>query len=279
MSVELSRLGVEIPESFDAELATALDEIGQRWPDGPEPAAGFAAFLAPRMRPGLPLVDLYLAWWCSTGDAAAIAAFESTYERDLQIATARFADLPADELRQRLRIKLFVGSERAEPKINTYSGRGALRGWLRVIAVRTFVDIIRATRIERYEQELDETELLGITDPRELMIDGEVVRAVKSAFAAAVAGLRPRERVFLRHAYVERNTLDEIAALYSVHRATVARTLASARKHLIDHTRSGVIARAGIADEQLDGVIRALDSRVELSLSRVLAPAASGESL
>jgi RNA polymerase sigma-70 factor (ECF subfamily) len=69
---------------------------------------------------------------------------------------------------------------------------------------------------------------------------------------------------------VDQLTLDQIAATYQVHRATVARTLASAREQLLSGTRAGVIAILGIAPDELASAIKELDSRIELSLSRVL---------
>jgi RNA polymerase sigma-70 factor (ECF subfamily) len=267
---ELRSRVAELPDGLDAHLAEELPAIRARWPHGPAPGAGFAEFLAARISPRPRTADLYLAWWCSSGDAAGIAAFEALFDDDLRHATAGFRDLAADELRQLLRIKLFVGTPGAPPKIRDYAGRGSLQGWLRVTAVRTFVDVVRATRSQRYERELDEAELLGLADPQGKSIGSELGAAVKKAFAEAVARLAPRQRVFLRHAYVDHHTLDQIATHYAIHRATVARTLAAAREQLIADTRAGVAAAVGVAGDELSSVIRALESHVELSLSRVL---------
>jgi RNA polymerase sigma-70 factor (ECF subfamily) len=248
----------------DAQLAASR----ARWPQGPEPDAALADLVAARPQRA---EDLYLAWWCATADAAAIAAFEAAFDDDLRAITARFKELPADELRQHLRIKLFVGTPDTAPKIRDYSGSGSLKSWLRVTAVRSFIDLVRATRAHRYEQELDESDLLGLTTPHHSAIRSELAAAVKAAFAAAVAKLAPRQRVFLRHAYVDHHTLDQIASHYSVHRTTVARTLAAAREQLIAETRAALMNAIGIENEELTSVIRMLDSRIDLSLSRVLA--------
>src|SRR5207237_1228509 len=130
----------------------------------------------------------------------------------------RFHRLPPDELRQQLRIKLFVGSDKTRPRIHDYSGFGFLQNWLRVTAARSFVDAARADRGRRYEEELDEGELLGLApptgDPRDDQQRAQLSAAIKHAFATAVAALLPRERTFLRHASVDRLTLDQIAATY-----------------------------------------------------------------
>lgn len=260
----------DLPEGFAAEVTTQLAAARARWPQGPEPDEGFVDLLLTRIVAQPRIEDLYLAWWCGTGAPSAIAAFEAAYAEDLRALTARFRDLQPDELRQQLRIKLFVGTEDTPPKIRDYSGTGLLKSWLRVTAVRCFIDIQRAAKSQRFEQELDETELLGIADPQGSSIRAELSSAVKTAFADAVARLLPRQRVFLRHAYVDRHTLDQIAAHYSVHRATVARTLASARTQLIAETRARVASAVGVDHEELQSVVRMLDSHIDLSLSRVL---------
>jgi RNA polymerase sigma-70 factor, ECF subfamily len=257
-----------VPSDVDAQLAAAR----ARWPSGPEPDATFDALVAARAVAPQRVEDLYLAWWCSTGDAAAITAFEAAFDDDLRAITARFKELPADELRQHLRIKLFVGTPKSPPKIRDYAGSGSLKSWLRVTAVRSFVDLVRSTRAHRSEQELDEADLLGLATPSHPALRSELATAVKAAFAAAVGKLASRERVFLRHAYIDRHTLDQIASHYSVHRTTVARTLAAAREQLFAGTRAGLVAALGIDHEELTSVIRMLDSRIDLSLSRVLAP-------
>lgn len=260
-----------------AHLAAGLAAVSSRWPNAPAPTAAFAEHVADRLaRDGDPaaaanrlhIEDLFLAWWSGTGAPHGIEAFEAAYGPELGRIAARFPAVPADELRQQLRIKLFVGER---PRIHEYSGLGMLISWLRVTAVRSFVDVARSLRSTRYADELDEDELLGLPhagDKRALR--PELGAALKRAFADAVAGLAPRQRTFLRHAYVDRLTLDQIASTYSIHRATVARTLASAREQLIEQTRAGLLAAIGVPPSELASVIGTLENRLELSLSRIL---------
>ena len=284
----LAQVLAALPAEAHAELAARIDvglaAIKERWPDAPEPGAGFAAHLTERIArqaepaaaaPRLRVDDLFLAWWAGSGDARGVAAFEAAFEDDLRRLVLRFHRLPADELRQRLRIKLFVGADGDAPHVYGYSGFGFLQNWVRVTAARAFVDVARADAARAaIEDELDERELFGAPapggDPRDQHQRAELGAAVKRAFAGAVAALAPRERTFLRHAMVDHLTLDQIAATYQVHRATVARTLAAAREGLLAGTRAGVIAILGIAPDELASAIQALDSRLELSLSRVL---------
>jgi RNA polymerase sigma-70 factor, ECF subfamily len=280
-------LGDRYPDAADAALAGRLDvgfaAVRARWPHAPPVRDELADYLAFRLARQadvaeavrrLPVEDMFLAWWAGTGDNAGIAAFEALFADDVERLLARFPKLPADDLRQRLRIKLFVGTGSAPPKIRDYTGAGALHGWLRVTATRAFVDAVRADLRPRYEADLDELKVLGLAAPGGTAQDqqqrAELSAAIKRAFADAVSRLAPRERTFLRHATIDGLTLDQIAATYQVHRATVARTLKGARERLLAETRAGVIARLGIDPEQLNSTLAMLDSNIDLSLSAVL---------
>jgi RNA polymerase sigma-70 factor (ECF subfamily) len=261
-----------------AMLTPGLAAIAARWPAA-EPTTAFAAHVADRLAEQrdpvgaaarLRLDDLYLAWWAGTGAAAGLAAFDATYRGELDRIASRFRDLPRDELAQQLRIRLFVGDEAA---IREYAGVGTLLSWLRVVATRFFIDIQRASRPRGQHEELDDIELLGL--PMTDGVDGSELGAqlratLKRAFEDAVKKLEPRQRAFLRHAYLGRITLDQIAALYSVHRTTVARVLASARAQLIEHTRAAIVAEIGVSASDLARDLGTLNRRLELSLSRIL---------
>lgn len=273
-------------------LARELAEAHARWPEATINDHAFATALAQRVAtqrdvaaaaPRLRVEDLFLAQWCASGDPRAIAAFERTYAADLDTLVGRFRRLPVteDELRQALRIKLFVGGEGRAPRIGDYSGFGFLQNWVRVTALRALVDIARSERARRLEELLADDDLIGVAAPGDVAgayAREHYGREIKQAFARAVAGLAPRQRNFLRHAHVDQLTLDQIAALYGIHRATVARTLAQARAELVTSTRRELGRVLGIPDEQLDSVVRAADSRIDLSLSRVLrAPELAGD--
>jgi RNA polymerase sigma-70 factor (ECF subfamily) len=261
-----------------AALAPGLAAIAARWPDATlttEFAQHIADRLAQQRDPQgalarVRLDDLYLAWWAGTGAAGGLAAFEAGHGGELDRIASRFRDLPRDELAQQLRIRLFVGDEAA---IRDYAGQGTLLSWLRVVATRFFIDVQRASRPRDRPEQLDDIELLGLP-----MVDGvgeselgaELRATLKRAFEDAVGELEPRQRTFLRHAYLARLTLDQIADLYSIHRATVARVLAAARAQLIERTRAAIRSRIGVSPSDLARDLGTLDRRLELSLSRIL---------
>lgn len=265
-------------------VAADLAAARRRWPEAAVTDDGFTAALATRLAAQadpvsalahLRVDDLFLAQWCATGDTRAIAAFERVHRGELDAVFGRFKKLAAsdDEMRQALRIKLFVGAAGKTPRIADYSGFGFLQNWVRVTALRSLVDLARSERARKLEELFADDDMLALAandsiDSR--YTRDQINRAIKQAFARAISALAPRQRNFLRHAHVDALTLDQIAALYGIHRATVARTLAQARETMMTQTRRELAAELGLADEQLESIVRAADSRIDLSLSRVL---------
>jgi hypothetical protein len=103
-------------------LTRAVEErLAAAWPKLKVDRAAFAEFLASKRADGfdeasLAIEDLYLAFGCSCGDRAALAAFEREMKRDLEAAFARMRLPPArrDDARQELWEKLFIAKPRPE---------------------------------------------------------------------------------------------------------------------------------------------------------------------
>lgn len=252
--------------------ATVTDEafvraLAERLGQQKDPAAALARLRAE---------DFLLAQWCASGEPRAIATFEQVHRGDIDAVLARFRRLQItrDELAQTLRIKLFVATPGRAARIADYSGFGFLQNWLRVTALRALVDVARGERARKLEELLADDDMVGLPelgpDLSARVSREQVNRAIKQALAHAVSALAPRQRNFLRHAHVDQLTLDQIAATYSVHRATVARTLAQAREELVKTTRRELATILGVTSESLDSVVRAADSKIDLSLSRIL---------
>jgi len=95
----------------------------------------------------------------------------------------------------------------------------------------------------------------------------------KTAFEEAVRRLSPREHTLLRLHLVRQHSIDHIGAVYGVHRATAARWIEAAKRSLRSET-SGILAeRFDLRGPELERVISLIESRIELSIDRLLATA------
>jgi RNA polymerase sigma-70 factor (ECF subfamily) len=221
--------------------------------------------------------DLTLADACLRQLPAALAAFEAEHGSDLLAALAA-AGIDADaraEALQRLRLRLLVHEDGA-PRLASYAGRGPLRTWLRVAALREALMLVRSARRRAAHEVVDEDALLGhavVADDPELMLLQDRCRgALQAAFAVAVAGLGSRERTLLRLALRDRLGIDQIGALYRVHRSTAARWLQAIRERLSAATRAELAAKYALADAEVESMIRAIGSRIDLSLGSLPTP-------
>src|SRR5262249_21602133 len=144
------------------------------------------------------VADVYLAWACAHGDAAALAAFEERHGKDM-VAFAGRAGLPpafVDDVVQDVRRALFVANGDEPPRIGQVAGRGDLRGWLRVTTVRQAVLTSKRLRARR---ELPDAEPLEKLAAPVVDLDSELTRVrareeFRAAFAEALAALSDRER-------------------------------------------------------------------------------------
>lgn len=220
----------------------------------------------------LHLEDLYLAYACACGKPQALQAFEREVRPELA-AALHSLKVPAerhDDLRQELWQKLCVSGER--PKILEYSGRGALRYWFRVTAMRLLIDD-RRRRLpeERRSADRDLTDLAGpAADPEIEYLKQLYSREFQDAFRGAVQALSPSVRNTLRCYYLERMTIDQIALAFGVHRATAARRVVRAREELLAETRRRLSEQLSLDTAELDSILRLIASRLHVTLSGLL---------
>jgi RNA polymerase sigma-70 factor (ECF subfamily) len=216
--------------------------------------------------------DLLLAHAATRGHAVAVARLEREPMSSARAALGRILDAAEiDDALQALREKLLTSRDGAAPKLAEYAGRGSLAGWLKVVAVRLALSRRRGARHQ--ETPADDEAMLDLPAP--LQPELELFRAryrgeFKAAFQSAFQQLEARERNLLRLQFVDDLTVDQIGAIYRVHRATAARWVAHAREALFDRTRRHLSTRLGLAPSQLTSILDLVRSHVDVSLLRLL---------
>jgi RNA polymerase sigma-70 factor (ECF subfamily) len=268
------------PERADLEeaLASAASRARAAWKDVDAGAERFAEFLGGRV-PAAELdtarvADLWAACACGTGNGRAIAEVEARYFPDVDAALGKMG-LSADrigEVKQGLRRLLFVGDPdvQVRPRITEYRGTGDLRAWLRVTAMRAALKLLRK---ENRETPTDDAllEARAQQDDPELAYMKAAYRAsFKVAFQEALESLLPRERTLLKQQIVDGLGIDELGALYQVHRATAARWVQSAREKLLLRTRRTFMLNARISSDECESIMRMVRSQLDMSLQRRL---------
>jgi RNA polymerase sigma-70 factor len=260
---------------IEAAVQAALARGRVAWPELVVDEDRFVSILVEAARNAgigeLAIEDLYLAQACATGSAEALQAFELTCGTGW-IASLRQMNLAPDvidEVVQHVRTKLFVADD-GPPKIATYSGRASLRSWVRTVATRAALDRMRTERSAGDDQTFERIADVQV-DPVLELLRTKYECELKAAFEAALATLDVRERNLLRHYFIDDLTHEQVGALYSVNKTTAYRWLEAARTKLSKRTRAEFQQRVTILPTEVDSMLRALQSHVDLSLRRVLA--------
>lgn len=260
-----------------------LDAARAAWPglriDGP----ALVEFIAQRLvGPDLaaalasaPAADLVLAAACMVQEPTAHAAFDAVLaEVDAAGASTRSpADL-VEDVKQVLRVQLLVAKGDKLPGIAGYRGKGPLRGWVRITATRELIRHQRKlAREQPSERPLNEAidEALGDAgDPLLSQLKVEYRTEFAASLREAIADLDAEARTLLRQQIVDQLSIDEIGAAFGVHRATAARWLLRARGSLVVATRSRMAARLKVPVDEIDSVIRLVQSQLDASVVRYL---------
>lgn len=243
------------------------------WRDFDCPRDRFADYLRDRQSgPGATdrIADLWLAFACLQGCDRAVQVLEREHIAKLSPHLAKMGlarDQIAEAL-QRIRCEVLLPTATQPPLLTRYQGRGTLAAFLRAVATRIAFRLMRDGRRAPAVREADELDALGAA------VGGEGSRqAYAEVFSrglrTALTGLDPRDRTLLRQVFVDRLSIDGVAALHQVHRATAARGIQRAKDALRSATYEQVSAALGVAVGELDSVARWVQSQVELSLHRL----------
>ena len=178
----------------------------------------------------------------------------------------------ADDVKGHLRRVLFTAEPGRGAGLADFTGRGDLRGYVRVIATR---ELIRALERGRREVAVADDAVFDRFAPAndaELSFVRRVTRdQVAGALRDALGRLESHDRALLRYHLVDTWSIDRIAQVYGIHRATAARRLTAARERLGLLMRGELIAKLAVGADEVDSIVRLVQSKVEVSFERLLA--------
>jgi len=255
------------------ELAHILAQVAQKYlePGSPLPAPEFCR--------SLKLPELVLARACAAGNERAWEVFmsryrEKLYEVGLQITRE---DSAARDLSDSLYAELYGTTTRdgvRVSKLNFYTGRGSLEGWLRTVMAQEHVNRYRR---QKRNLSLDEETGEGTqfaapeTEPAN-PLDPRLEAATDEAFTVLPA----EDQFILAAYYLDDRTLVEIAHMLSVHESTISRKLDKLAKALRKQILAG-LGRRGMSRRQAEEAMEADVRDFTLNLRDRLAQESPGE--
>jgi RNA polymerase sigma-70 factor, ECF subfamily len=273
----------ELSERVDDALSAMVRKGEASWPGLSLPPASFVEYLTDRLAPDRTILedlealrapDLYLACACARGDEHAISAFEREYlsAMDDVLERIRISGAAIDEAKQIVRHRLFIAEAGKLPHIVEYAGRGDLKRWVRVAAVR---EAFRVTRQTRVALGSGDAMLEAIAAPGHDLELGFMKRTYGQAFEIAlrqaVDSLPARDRNLLRYYFAKGLSIDKLGVLYRIHRATAARQVQKVSAELVTRTRDQLVANLGIAGADVSSVLRLVQSDIGQTLIGILA--------
>lgn len=279
----LSLLGrADDPGPLDEALTVGWLAARATWPQVPLDEDRFLASLAERLtaeaQPAaavalLEVPDLYLCCACTAGVPQALDALEEHCVAPLARTLLRLGLTEAEgqDALQQTRQALLMGTDQAPPALSRYGGRGPLRAFVRVIAVRAARKLRERGRGEVAGDEPLLDALPGQQDDPEVShLKRSYQEEFRAAFRDAVAGLTSEDRLLLRQHLVDGLGIDHLAGLHGVHRATAARWLARARDGLARDTRRRFLLRVPIDQAGYQSILRLIQSQLDLSVRGLL---------
>jgi RNA polymerase sigma-70 factor (ECF subfamily) len=229
----------DIPESLAAQLHR---EAGaERFGLTPEAFAGVlqevaSKYLPPTADPSevtdflthLRVEELALARACALGSETAWEIFLVRYREKLFNAAHSIVqgDANARELADSLYADLYgtrSSDGRRISKLNSFTGRGSLEGWLRAVLAQEYVNRFRREQrlVSLEEQSEAGVQFEAVAPDPTHAIDARLREATDQALGALAA----EDKFILANYYLDGRRLAEIARLLGVHESTISRKL------------------------------------------------------
>jgi RNA polymerase sigma-70 factor (ECF subfamily) len=250
----------------DDDVGAAIERARAAWPDFTVDEARFAERLAAATEPAsaLEVSDMYLVFACATGDVAALATLDRVYFAQLRGPLAKMGldNSGIDDTLQAMHEELLAAKD---PKILGYAGRGPLRAWLRSVAARTGLRLIKKT--PRHD-ELDDRAHAPVAGDLELAYMKKTYGDVfQRAFRAALDGLDAADRLLLKQRFRHRMNVEELGELHAVHASTISRRVDAARERLVKATRAAMMRELEVGRADVSSILRMIESELDITLS------------
>lgn len=222
----------------------------------------------------LKVEELALARACAMGRDRAWEVFLTRYREKLyeiagyiarEAATAReladsiYADLYGTVIRDGQRVS----------KLNFYTGRGSLEGWLRTVLAQEFINRYRRQKkLVSLEEESEEGVQFASPEP---VAQSTIDRRVDEATDRVLESLPAEDRFLLSAYFLDQRTLADIGRTLGVHESTISRKLDKLAKSLRKQILATLV-RLGMsrrqAQEALETDVRDLRVNIRARLAQ-----------
>jgi RNA polymerase sigma-70 factor (ECF subfamily) len=283
------RPGATVPLDLELRLRSIAGRALAAWPGLPIDAGRLTSRIARAIGDDaeaglaeLHVEDFALAVACADELPGALALCDRLCAGAITAAVARVDRSPdlRDEVRQILWQRIFVGTAAQSPRIRSYGGRGPLAGWVAVAAQRIALDLRREEARASGQNSLADPladQVLPADDHPEIdYLRTRYKTEFEAAVSAALAGLPDRDRLLLRLTTVSGLSHEQIGNIYGVNQSTVTRWISRAREQVLEATEREVCSRLRLPVAEFRSLAGMLVSRLDLSISRVLATSDSG---
>ncbi len=165
------------------------------------------------------------------------------------------------------------------PGIRTYSGRGPLLGWLRVVARREALRLAGAQGTpQRAVDWLSRVD--GVSqEPETLALQSTYAPVFRHALTEVLTTLKAEDRNMLRLQLVEGLSPAALSDIFGIHVASVYRRVSRCHRSILEALRRRLRRELGhLSQSEIHSLFRMTEAQLNLSLTRILgASPATGE--
>jgi RNA polymerase sigma-70 factor, ECF subfamily len=241
-----------------AQYLSHLARVAGEWPS-------LAAFVD-----HAPVEDLHLAFACACGLPAAMAMFERRhfFLVDVALRNQALAGAGAQDLQQELRTRLFVASSGRNARVLEFAGRSSLRSWVRAVIFR---HVLNAVQRSPKDVPVRSGEASAIDsgavhrNPESDYLRERYQGDFQATFSRVLVTRSAEEKRLLRERFENRRSLQEIADLLGVDRATVVRRLARALKGILATVRDELRRNLSLSPSELSSALRQMRSEFDVT--------------